>query len=86
MAESLQQALRRQMLSAAAAGSAAFEISGTLHLSKPLQLYFMDHNNQPGCVSGAACTCISHAAVPVLFAVVNSRRAPRHLLPLRLAS
>ena len=60
MAKSLQQTLRRQLLSSAAAGSAAFEISGVLELSNSLEVYFKDHNNQLGTVSRPACLCNSH--------------------------
>lgn len=49
--ESLQQSIRRQLLSAAAKGTAAFEISGVLQLSTPLDVFFKDNNNQPACVS-----------------------------------
>jgi hypothetical protein len=51
MTESLQQSIRRQLMSAAAAGSAAFEISGVLELSQPLDVYFTDKDNKCGCVS-----------------------------------
>ena len=51
MTESLQQSIGRQLLSAAAAGSAAFETSGVLELSQPLDVFFKDHNNQPHIVS-----------------------------------
>lgn len=44
--------MRRQVLSAAAAGSAAFETSGVLQLSKPLEVFFKDNNNQTRIVSG----------------------------------
>jgi hypothetical protein len=60
MAESLQQTLRRQLLSAASAGSAAFEVSGFLKLSNPLEVYFKDHNNQLCTVSHLACLCNNH--------------------------
>lgn len=73
MAESLQQILRRDLLAKAAAGSAAFETSGVLPLSKPLEVYFKGHNNQPGCVSRPACTCHGCSVMlsAVLVAVLN---------------
>mgnify|MGYP001807030883 CR=1 FL=1 len=54
MAEDPQQSARKQLLSSAAAGSAAFEISGVLELSEPLEVYFKDHNNKLGTVSHPA--------------------------------
>lgn len=69
MAESLQETLRRQRLSAAAAGSAAFEISGVLELSKPLEVFFQGQQqpaplcelprmHQPGLLTAAAVVCL----------------------------
>jgi hypothetical protein len=59
MTESLQQVVRRQLLSAAAAGPATFEISGVLELPQPLEVYFMDQDDKPVCVSSRACPCTS---------------------------
>jgi hypothetical protein len=81
MEPSLQMSIRKQLLSAAAAGSAAFEISGVLELSQPLDVYFKDHNNQPVCVSHPACTCNRlgcSGSVLHLHAVVGSKLTELH--------